>query len=310
MKRITILIITLAVYTAATAQETNRYFNFRPSLLPTTYVFSEQGNLRVEASRQAYLGDPDVYDDSTYNDFSFYDKTSVIFWDSWLIKTGNRVGVAYTLSNNLTVGAAFLISSKNSVFNFAPYEPITESDMITSNISFEAETKTLELSGTYHGTFTTNLAYEARLGLIFGKGEQIYKHTYMIPALNYNGILNLCDDHLNYGIFSNNFAGSIAYRYHKLQLALQINTGYVCYFNIKGEIVSPPVYNQIIPLIEDHKLDFYLDPALMIGLEFKHVGIHVQSGIPWSVREGKTIKQRPTLGFGLSLNLGVFRSVK
>lgn len=291
------------------AQENNYYFNFRPSIVPSTSAFLTKGNLRIEGARQFYLGiyEPRQFEEDT--PLEKLEKFDALIGGQWLFVNGNKIGISYTMLDNITVGLAFLASRKFDGFFLQEEKLNNKLEYTPLATLYQANTNSLEISGSYHGNFNQYFTYEGRMALIFGRGTHKYWDTFHIPNPLTDDIYNeeeWVDDELRYGLFDHNFTGSIGFKFHQLNISLQVNAGYVSYFNLKakdGIIYGKAVYNQMISMINDHRTEFYVDPAAIIGLNFKRWGIQITSALPWALHESKYIIEKPTFGIELTINI-------
>lgn len=284
-------------------QETNRYFNFRPSSSPSTSILSKIGEIRVEASRQLYLGEPELYNKEYYNSCSFRQKANILFFDNWALIADSRIGLSYTLTDNLTLGTAFLHSNKLEVFFLDDYSTATITEIKLLDVQFKSRTSSWELFGAYHSPINRFFSYEARTGLSLGAGKHTYKRTYVIIDEQHPYDYNCFDDHLRYKTFRFNVGLAGAFHYRALYCVLQVNTGVIRHFGLSAHIYAPAVYNQMVSQISNNKSDFYADPSFMLGFDFSHWGFNLSCGYPWSVNDNKFIELKPTFGLGANIKI-------
>jgi hypothetical protein len=104
-------------------------------------------------------------------------------------------------------------------------------------------------------------------------------------------------------MFTQNIVASLSYRYKKLQLTAQLNTGYIRYYDIDYAPVLPGTYTHIVTPFLNHQTDYYIDPAIIINFNFRRFGWQLHTGFPYAFGESKISKPVFSIGLGMSFKI-------
>jgi hypothetical protein len=283
MKRTICLLAILLLFLSVNAQY-SRELNFRNIIVPHTNCFAQKGDLKLILTRQAFF--PSV----SYVQGSFSDKFEpwvVNMFGNFGISNERRIALSYAMNSNIVFGVNYLrLVRRDGTF-------IILNDW---NINFYEDTYSFDFSGAYHNALANNFEYEVGTSLMFGTGGFTFWEVISYDLMNE-------DSNLDYSTFNHNFLGSISYRYKKLQLTAQLNTGYVRYYNTSYSPVLPGAYANIVSKFYSHQTDYYIDPAFIININFRRFGMQVHFSRPYAFGENKITKVITNLGLGVSYKI-------
>lgn len=279
-KNIFVVITCLSIQMGAYAQH---YLNYRTTYTPITSCFATQGELKLSLLRQLYW--PDMGWARVYDAGNRAAATLVHIWGNYLMDNDNRIKVSYAYTDN--------ISFNSSYFRTMRYE-IFVPEGAGENIRFDGNTHAFDLGATYHKDILPTLQWEAGSSIMLGGGHFIYQETFWTSQLT------MLSSHLRYTTFNHNFLLGISYKHKRLQVTAQLNTGYLRHYNIEYDPIYPYAYKHIGQYFYAHQTDYYLDPALLVNINFSRIGFQLHGGLPVSFGERKLSKPMPTLGIGIS----------
>ncbi|NHB69261.1 hypothetical protein [Perlabentimonas gracilis] len=282
-KNIFVVITCLSIQMGAYAQH---YLNYRTTYTPITSCFAPQGELKLSLTRQLYW--PDMGWAGVYNAGYRARATLEQVWRNYLLVNDNRVNVSYAYSDNISLHSCYFHTIRYNIFNV---------EGANDNITFDGNTNAFNLGATYHKDLLPFLQWEAGSSIMFGSGHFIYKE-YLLPD-NYT----LTKSHLRYTTFNHNFLLGISYKHKKLQVTAQLNMGYLRHYNIEYDPIYPFSYEHIGQHFYAHQADYYIDPALLVNINFSRIGFQLHGGLPISFGESKINRAMPTVGIGLSYKL-------
>lgn len=264
----------------------NRNLYYRTPVVPQTFCFAPQGELKLHFSRQLYA--PET---QWHKYYPFWERVGIILREYW---GGNahdvNLGASYSPFNNLGLSASYVKS-----FRWDSYIVATDFFNRQYDTRYHGETESLTVSGAFHNTLTDRWAYEVGTGLAWGSGS--FEFTEELPGYIRE------KSTLKYQMLTHNFRGSLSYRYRKMQVTGQINTGYVRYFSINYGPVLPGTVEYVINPFLEHQTDFYIDPALLVSFNFSRFGWHLHYSFPYAHGQSKLSKPVFNIGVGMSFKI-------
>lgn len=286
------LLATLLLAIVTKAQETNyslgdnRNLYYRTPVVPQTFCFATKGELKLHFSRQLYA--PET---QWHKYYPFWERAGITLADMWLGNAHDpNVTLSYTPTSNLALSAGYIKS-----FRFDFFQVGTTIMDMEFDTHYDGETESLTVSGAYHNTLSDRWAYEAGTGLAWGNGS--FEFTEELPGYITE------KSTLKYHMLTHNFRGSLSYRYRKMQVTGQINTGYVRYFNINYGPLLPGTVEYVINPFLEHQTDFYIDPALLVSFNFSRFGWHLHYSFPYAHGQSKLSKPVFNIGVGMSFKI-------
>ncbi len=264
----------------------NRNLYYRTPVVPQTFCFATKGELKLHFARQLYYPETDWHKDSP-----FLERVGITLSDMWLGNAHDpNVTISYTPTSNFALSAGYIKTFRWDYFfvgtNFWSLEYDTH---------YHGETESLTVSGAYHNTLTDRWAYEVGTGLAWGSGS--FEFTEELPGYIRE------KSTLKYQMLTHNFRGSLSYRYRKMQVTGQINTGYVRYFSINYGPVLPGTVEHVVNPFLEHQTDFYIDPALLVSFNFSRFGWHLHYSFPYAHGQSKLSKPVFNIGVGMSFKI-------
>jgi len=280
MKKIIILLTLYCIMLSAQSQD-NTYLNYRVILPSYTNCFVNKGDLKIAYQRQNYTANMKDYDEPVPWLKTF--AADVIM--NFIADSENRFLLSYTLTDHFTLGVSYI-----NLYRIGEFFKLEGTD-----IYYESIVNSYELSGSYHKSFTPSLEYELGTSLLFGSGYFLYEEW----------LSDAPESKLSFSTFNHKFSGAISYRFMKLRLGLMINTGYLIHFNTEPSSVRDFYYDNMVYNFDDHRTDFYIDPAFLVGIHTDRVGILGHIAYPYAFGESKI--SRPILMMGLGMSVKILR---
>ena len=278
------LLVLWATTLWAGAQQVS-YLNYRAAAAPQTSCFASKGELRLSLLRQTYV--PDIGWTSG-EDFGYRAKVALTSQlENYLLVSDNQLNISYSLTNNISLSGSYLHSTRSELF-------VVEGG--GSNIPYRGKTNAIHLGGAYRGRITPNLQWELGTSVTMGGGKFNFEEQISFELQHEKS-------YLSYNTFTHNLLGSISFSYHKLQLTTQLNAGYLRHFKLRYTPVLPYAYENIVQQFYAHQTDFYVEPALIVSINFQRLGLHYHFAYPYVRGESRVSKPTPTLGLGLSYRI-------
>lgn len=289
-KKIIIAALLVTCTTAATGNpfslSKNRNLNYRTPIVPQTHCFAPKGELKLYFSRQLYA--PDTY---WHRYYPFWERVGMTLSEFWLNSAHDpSVALSYTPTSNIALSISYIKAFRWDFFMLG-----TDIFNVEYDTHFDGTTESLAVSGAYHNSIAKNWEYEVGTSLLFGKGNFVF--TEELPGLP------LERSTLRYGMFTHNLKASLSYRYRKMQVTGQLNTGYVRYYNIDYSPVLPGTYEHIVSKFYNHQTDFYIDPALLVNFNFSRFGWQLHYSFPYALGESRISKPIFAIGIGVSFKI-------
>jgi len=282
MRKILLLLILLLNISLSVQSQDNSYLNYRVIIPSYTNCFAQEGELKIAYQRQNYS--PGMRDYSVYK--SWLLEYAGYFFSNFIVDSQNRFLLTYSMNDNITIGAGFV-----NLYRIGEKFKLEERD-----IFYRGVVNSYELSVSYHKSITHSLEYAFGTGLLAGAGYISYQ----------KGFDDETEEQLDYSTFNHNFSGSIAYRFKKLRLSLMVNTGYIYHFNTNPSSLNTYYYENMVYNFDEHRTDLYIDPAFLIGIQGKRIGIHGNIAYPYAFGESNI--SRPILMMGIGLTLKILRA--
>ncbi|MFO7827988.1 MAG: hypothetical protein R6V23_05165 [Bacteroidales bacterium] len=284
MRKILLLLLLLLNILLSVQSQDNSYLNYRVIIPSYTNCYAQKGDLKIAYQRQNYS--PDMRDYSIYK--SWLLEYAGYFISNFIVDTQNRFLLTYSINDRITIGAGFV-----NLYRIGEYFKLEEDD-----IFYRSVVNSYELSVSYHKSIIPSLEYSFGTGLLAGAGYFSYRKGYNDET----------EEQLDYSTFNHNFSGSISYRFKKLRMGLMVNTGYLYHFNTNPSSLNTYYYENMVYNFNKHKTDFYIDPAFLIGIQGKRIGILGNIAYPYSFGESKI--SRPTLMMGIGLSVKILSGKK
>ncbi|MFA5648189.1 MAG: hypothetical protein WC951_07740, partial [Bacteroidales bacterium] len=281
-KRIFALITCLSIQIGAYAQH---YLNYRTAYSPSTSCFTPQGELKLSLIRQLYW--PDMGWAKEYDAGYRARATLEQVWRNYLVINDNRIELSYAYSDNVCLHSSYFHTMRYQIFNVQGND----------NITFDGNTNAFDLGATYHKDILPNLQWEAGSSIMLGGGHFIYKEVF------WSSQYTVLNSHLRYTTFNQNFLLGISFKHKKLQFTTQLNTGYLRHYNIEYDPIYPYAYEHIGLHFYAHQTDYYIDPVLIVNINFRRLGLQGHLGYPYTFGESKISKPTPSIGIGLSYKI-------
>jgi hypothetical protein len=222
--------------------------------------------------------------------YPFWERVGITLGDL-IISGGNNFTATYSHTKSWAFGAGYTHIDWMDFYTVG-----TDIFNVEYSTQYIGERQALKFSGFYHNRVAENLEYEVGTSLLFGNGKFEFPESLpnmYPPELSY----------LTYKMFTQNFVGSLSYRYKKLQLTAQLNTGYVRYYDIDYAPVLPGTYQYIVTPFLSHQTDYYIDPALIVNFNFRRFGWQLHTGFPYAFGESKISKPVFSIGLGVSFKI-------
>lgn len=279
-----LLCIGLLFNTYAQAQHIN-YLNYRAMAVPYTSCFAQKGDLKINLLRQTYFPDNGWTKGSS---FRYRTKTAFTgLFENNLLVYDNHINLSYGLTNQINLSASFLYSKRSEIFIPSSVE---------GSIPYRGTTNAFNLGAAYHNKLSAYFEFEVGTSLTLGKGNFRYEES-----ISYEFQHEM--SYLRYHTFNHNLVAGLSFRYKKLQLTAQVNTGYFRHYGISYNPVLPYAYEEIVRHFYDHQTDYYIDPALIVNINFRRLGLQTHLGYPYVAGESKISKPTPSIGIGLSYKI-------
>ncbi|MDY0202109.1 MAG: hypothetical protein WC951_11255 [Bacteroidales bacterium] len=299
MKQLTISIFLVVLFVNALAQNNsddfyanlypNKTLNYRASTTPLTFCSLKKGDLKLNYTNEAQPNFKD-YKSTRENRFP---KSLVNGTLSYLTEMGNssirRVNLGYGVTDHIVVLADYHRLSRRWENYFIPAYEI-------KFITYESTAHAFSVGAVYHNTLPYSLSYEFGSNLTLGKGRYEFRETisFLLPdAISV----------LSYNSFVHNFVSSLSFGYKKWQVTAQVNMGYLKHYNLNYSSPAPITYEEIVKHFYAHQTDFYIDPALIVNINFRRLGLQAHIRLPYTFGESKISKPTPTIGIGLSYKI-------
>jgi len=239
MRKYTMAIAMLFAYVnIALGLGDNRNFSYRTPIIPQTFCFAKKGDLKLFFSWQMYA--PET---KWHKAYPFWERVGITLGDL-IISGGNNFTATYSPTKSWAFGAG---CTHIDWMDF--YTVGTDIFNVEYSTQYIGERQALKFSGFYHNRVAENLEYEVGTSLLFGNGKFEFPESLpnmYPPELSY----------LTYKMFTQNFVGSLSYRYKKLQLTAQLNTGYVRYYDID--------YAPVLPGLPIHSYSLFESPNRLL----------------------------------------------
>ncbi|MDD4673228.1 MAG: hypothetical protein PHI03_09870 [Bacteroidales bacterium] len=285
-----LLCIGLLFNTHAQAQRIN-YLNYKTIAVPYTSCFAQKGDLKINLLRQTYY--PDIQRPQNISLANRIAGTFVLLFGNYLGVADNRVNVTYGLTDYLNLSTSFLASRRNEIF------VVSGSG---SNILYKGRSNAFDIGAAYHKDILPYLQWEVGSSITLGTGCFRYEEYIWIQVPD-NYYLSVLYTHLRYTTFNHNLMLGISLKHKKLQVTAQLNTGYLRHYNINYNPIYPHVYEHIGQHFYAHQTDVYIDPALIVNINFRRLGLQTHLGYPYTFGESKISKPTPSIGIGLSYKI-------
>ncbi|MDY0202307.1 MAG: hypothetical protein RBR40_15105 [Tenuifilaceae bacterium] len=279
-----LLCIGLLFNTHAQAQRIN-YLNYKTIAVPYTSCFTQKGDLKINLLRQTYFPDNGWTKGAPLGYRT--EVAFVLLFDNYLLVADNRVNVFYGLTEHLNLSASFLASRRSEVF------VVSSSG---SNIPYKGRSNAFDIGAAYHKKLWSHFEFEVGTSLMLGKGSFNFEESISYEFQHEKS-------YLHYNTFNHNIVAGISFRHNKLQLTAQVNTGYLRHYGISYDPLLPYVYEHIGQHFYAHQTDFYIDPALIVNINFRRLGLQAHLGYPYTFGESKISKPTPSIGIGLSYKI-------